>query len=50
MTAAGGFSSSGSNGVAAVAAVHDFLVTLAVCNTVVPTATDQGHLLYQVGC
>jgi magnesium-transporting ATPase (P-type) len=50
MTAAGGFGSSGSNGVAAAAAVHDFLVALAVCNTVVPTATDQGHLLYQVGC
>lgn len=34
---------------AAAAAVHDFLLALAVCNTVVPTATDQGHLLYQVG-
>jgi magnesium-transporting ATPase (P-type) len=50
MTVAGGFGSSGSIGMAAAAAVHDFLVALAVCNTVVPTATDQGHLLYQVGC
>lgn len=38
---------SGSDGSAA--AVQDFLLALAVCNTVVPTATDQGHLLYQVG-
>lgn len=40
---------SGSDGSAAAAAVQDFLLALAVCNTVVPTATDQGHLLYQVG-
>jgi len=40
--------SSGSDVPAAAAAVQDFLLALAVCNTVVPTATDQGHLLYQV--
>jgi hypothetical protein len=39
----------GSNGSDGSAAVQDFLLALAVCNTVVPTATDQGHLLYQVG-
>jgi hypothetical protein len=30
------------------AAVQDFLLALAVCNTVVPTATETGQLLYQV--
>jgi magnesium-transporting ATPase (P-type) len=39
----------GSSGSDGSAAVQDFLLALAVCNTVVPTATDQGHLLYQVG-
>lgn len=47
-TAAGG-SNAGAVAAAAAAVVHDFLLALAVCNTVVPTATDQGHLLYQVG-
>lgn len=42
-------SNAGTAAAAAAAAVHDFLLALAVCNTVVPTATDQGHLLYQVG-
>jgi magnesium-transporting ATPase (P-type) len=29
--------------------VLEFLLALALCNTVVPTATDAGQLLYQVG-
>lgn len=43
-------SDGGSGAAAAAAAVQDFLLALAVCNTVVPTATDQGYLLYQVRC
>jgi hypothetical protein len=30
------------------AAAVDFLLALALCNTVVPTATEDGTLLYQV--
>jgi hypothetical protein len=31
------------------AAAGEFLMALALCNTVVPTATEEGQLLYQVG-
>eukprot|EP00879_Flechtneria_rotunda_P018151 GHRR01019038.1.p1 GENE.GHRR01019038.1~~GHRR01019038.1.p1 ORF type:complete len:996 (+),score=380.83 GHRR01019038.1:1183-4170(+) len=45
-----GCSSSGDAGVVADsggAAVGEFLLALALCNTVVPTVTEQGQLLYQ---
>jgi len=47
--AAAGGDAGGSSGDESVAAVGEFLLALALCNTVVPTATDEGQLLYQVG-
>lgn len=49
MRAAAKAAAAGACSSADAAVVGDFLLALALCNTVVPTATDAGQLLYQVG-
>jgi phospholipid-translocating ATPase/phospholipid-transporting ATPase len=46
--AAGVGAGDGAAAAAAAESVGEFLLALALCNTVVPTATDAGQLLYQV--
>jgi hypothetical protein len=46
--AAAAFAGAAGGGGGGGGAAADFLLALALCNTVVPTATDDGTLLYQV--